>query len=89
MTTDYSLTCPLGSKCEEIRDNKLHRCAWFVKLQGTNPQTGVAIDEHACAIAWMPLLLVENTKSGIGTAAAVESLRNVVANPVPLQLREF
>lgn len=70
------LTCPLGSKCEEIRDNQMHRCIWFTKLAGTNPNTGETIDEHGCAIAWLPVLLVENSRQQMSTSAAVESFRN-------------
>ena len=32
------LTCPLGAKCEEIKDGAIHRCAWYTKLAGTNMQ---------------------------------------------------
>jgi uncharacterized LabA/DUF88 family protein len=69
------LTCPLGHKCEEIKDNKIYRCAWFTTLAGRNPQTGENIDEKACAIAWLPLMQVEVAQSNRGTAEAVVSLR--------------
>lgn len=69
------LTCPLGSKCEEIRDNKLYRCAWFTELKGRNPQTGEHIDEKACAIAWLPVMQVEVAQANRGTGDAVISLR--------------
>ena len=70
------LTCPLGSKCEEIKDNQMHRCIWFIKLAGTNPNTGETVDEHGCAMAWLPVLLVENSRQQLGTSAAIESFRN-------------
>jgi hypothetical protein len=56
--------------------------AWFVKLAGQNPTTGEQIDEQGCAMAWMPVLLVENARTMRGTSAAVESFRNemVAAN---------
>lgn len=69
------MTCPLGSKCEEIRDNKLHRCAWFTEVKGTNPQTGENTDEKACAIAWLPILQIENAGVSRSTADAVISMR--------------
>jgi len=72
------ITCPLGSKCEEIKDNKLHRCAWSIELDGTNPSTGKSVKERGCAMAWMPILLIENSKQQRSTAAAVESFRNEV-----------
>lgn len=70
------LTCPLGHKCEEVKDGAIHRCAWFVQLAGQNPQTGEVVDEKGCAMSWMPVLSVENSRVSRGTSAAVESFRN-------------
>ena len=70
------LTCPLGSSCEEVKDGAIHRCAWYTKLAGTNPNTGETIDEHGCAMSWMPMLLIENSMQQRSTSAAVESFRN-------------
>jgi hypothetical protein len=79
MTIKTALSCPLGSKCEEIRDDTIHRCAWFIQLAGQDPNTGEARDEKGCAMAWMPVLLVENARQHIRTTAAVESFRNEAA----------
>lgn len=76
MQLETVLTCPLGKKCQEIKDNKIHQCVWFVKLAGTNPNTGETIDEHGCSIAWMPILMIENSQQQRSTGAAVESFRN-------------
>lgn len=73
------LTCPLGSKCEEVKDGKLHRCNWFIELAGQNPTTGEHMNEKGCAMSWLPILLVENASRQRGTTAAVESLRNETA----------
>ena len=70
------LTCPLGSKCEEIKDGAIHRCHWFTKLAGTNPNTGEVMDEQGCAMAWLPMLMIENSMQQRSTSAAVESFRN-------------
>lgn len=70
------LICPLGAKCEEIKDGAIHRCAWYTKLAGTNPNTGEVLDEHGCAIAWLPMLTIENSMQQRSTSAAVESFRN-------------
>ena len=70
------LTCPLGSSCEEIKDGAIHRCAWYTKLAGTNPNTGEVMDEHGCAMSWIPMLLIENSMQQRSTSAAVESFRN-------------
>ena len=74
------LSCPLGHKCQEAKGDAIHQCAWFIKLAGENPQTGEVVDEHGCAMAWMPVLLVENAKTNRGTSAAVESFRNEMVN---------
>ena len=39
MTIKTTITCPLGSQCEQIVSETLHRCAWLVTLAGTNPTT--------------------------------------------------
>ena len=76
MKIETRLTCPLGHKCEEIKDNVIHKCAWFTKLRGTNPNTNEEVDEHGCAITWLPVLLIESAGASRSTSAAVESFRN-------------
>jgi len=53
-----------------------------------NPNTGAEVDEWACAIAWLPMLLIENSQQQRQTGAAVESFRNemVKANEVSQQV---
>jgi len=75
--------CPLlNKKCIK------HQCIWYNMLQGKNPQTGQNVQEWGCSIAWLPLLLVENTGKQVQTNSAVESFRNemVKANMVTLAL---
>jgi len=55
-------------------------CAWFTQLRGKDPQSEQEIDEWGCAIAWLPLMLVENAQQQRQTAAAVESFRNEMVN---------
>jgi len=63
--------CPLlQKKCIK------HQCIWYNMLQGKHPQTGADVQEWGCSIAWIPLLLVENSQQIIGTKAATESFRN-------------
>ena len=64
--------CPLHNfkKCKQFK------CAWFVQMKGTNPNTGKEVDEYACAIAWLPTLLVENAMQARQTGGAIESFRN-------------
>jgi hypothetical protein len=66
--------CPFKAKCDE--------CILFVHLQGENPQTGDKIDQEGCALSWIPLLLVENSRQMRSNASAIESLRNEVLKPL-------
>ena len=76
MTIKVELTCPLGSKCEVIVGDTIKKCAWYTKLAGSNPNTGEQTDEAACSMAWLPMLLIENSMQQRSTSAAVESFRN-------------
>ncbi|MDO6385578.1 hypothetical protein [Uliginosibacterium sp. 31-12] len=76
MQIETVFSCPLGHKCEEARDGKIHRCAWLIELQGRNPNTGEEKPEKGCAMKWIPVLLVETAGAARGTSAAVESFRN-------------
>jgi hypothetical protein len=80
MQIKNELSCPLGSKCEEIKNDIVYKCAWFVELAGRNPNTGEEKNERGCAMAWLPVLLVENAMQQRSTSAAVESFRNEVVN---------
>lgn len=72
--------CPLDNfnPCRQLD------CAWFIQVRGTNPNTGKEVDEWACSMAWMPMLMIENSQQQRSTGAAVESFRNemVKANEV-------
>ena len=64
-------TCPvMKGRCIEAR------CMWWIQLRGINKNTGTEIDEYGCAVAWLPMLLIENANEMRQTGAAVESLRN-------------
>jgi hypothetical protein len=68
--------CPLGAQCETARDGALHRCAWYINVRGMHPQTGEEVDAWRCAMAWLPILLVDNTGETRRGKAAIESFRN-------------
>ena len=74
--------CPLNGfkKCKQFD------CAWFIQIKGTHPQTGAEVDEYGCAMAMMPLLMIENSRQTNQAGAAIESFRNemVKANMVTL-----
>lgn len=75
---EIKVSCPLGHQCETAKDNIIHRCAWYIQVRGKHPQTGVDLDEWGCAMAWTPVLLVENAMTNRSNAAAIESFRNVM-----------
>jgi hypothetical protein len=63
--------CPLIKKeCMGLQ------CAWFTKVAGYDTNTGKEVEEWQCAIAWMPMLMIENSGQQRQTGAAVESFRN-------------
>lgn len=72
MKLEVKANCPLdGFKpCRQIE------CAWFMKIRGNNPNTGAEVDEYGCSMAWMPMLMIENSQQQRSTGAAVESFRN-------------
>ena len=74
MKIESKPNCPLSgfAPCKQLE------CAWFTKLAGTNPNTGQLVDEWGCAVAWLPILLVENSQQQRQTGAAVESFRNEI-----------
>ena len=76
MALEIVRTCPLGSECEVVKDGKIHRCSWYTRIAGTNPQDGTPTDEQECAIAWMPLLQIEMSNTNRSQSAAIESFRN-------------
>jgi hypothetical protein len=77
--------CPLNNfePCKQLD------CAWFLKISGTNPNTGEALDEWGCSIAWMPILLIENSQMSRQTGAAVESFRNEMVKGNEIMVHNF
>jgi len=72
-----------GEFCPLIKKKCVgHKCAWYTQVQGFNPQTGQEVNDYKCAVAWMPMMAVENSQMSRQTTAAVESFRNetVAAN---------
>ncbi len=84
MKLETKSNCPLNgfNPCKQLE------CAWFLQIQGKNPNTGQDINEWGCAIAWLPILTIENSQQQRQTGAAVESFRNemVKANEVSQQV---
>jgi hypothetical protein len=72
MQIEPKANCPLdGFKpCRQLE------CAWFLKISGKNPQSNKEIDEWGCSMAWLPIMMIENSQQQRSTGAAVESFRN-------------
>jgi hypothetical protein len=72
MKIEPKANCPLDgfNPCRQLD------CAWFIKIAGTNPNTGREVEEWGCSMAWMPMLMIENSQQQRSTSAAVESFRN-------------
>lgn len=84
MQLEIKSNCPLNNfePCKQLE------CAWFTKVIGNHPQTGQHVEEFGCAVAWVPLLTIENSQQQRQTGAAIESFRNemVKSNLASLQL---
>ena len=72
----------IGGKCPLLRKPCMRtECEWYTQVRGKNPQSDQEIDEYGCAIAWLPILLIENAMMQRQTGAAVESFRNEMSVP--------
>lgn len=66
-----------GKFCPFIKEDCIGlKCSLFTQVRGTNPQSGTEVDEWACAIAWLPMLLINTAQEIRQGAAATESARN-------------
>ena len=83
--SESTYLCPLF---KEKQEDVCHKCGFFTHVRGKHPQTNEELDHWACAIEWLPTLLIESSQQSRQTGAAVESFRNemVKANDVTAQL---
>ena len=73
---EIKLDCPLGSKCEEIKNNEIHRCRAYIEIAGQDYQ-GNETKERKCSVfEWQPILLLEIARTNRGQTSAIESFRN-------------
>ena len=72
MKLEVKQNCPLDG----FNPCKQFDCAWFMKIDGTNPNNGKPTEEWGCAMAWLSILMIENAQQSRQTGAAVESFRN-------------
>lgn len=78
--------CPLIQKpCIE------HGCKFYIHLLGSDPQNpGGTVDKFDCAIAFLPILLIENanvTRMGnASTDKVANEIRGLRDNPIQIML---
>ena len=71
MKLERGTYCPLLKKdCVGLK------CAWFTQIRGTDPNSGKEVDSWECAIAWLPMLMINAANEARQGAAATESFRN-------------
>lgn len=85
MKLEVKDNCPLNG----FEPCKQFDCAWFMKIAGTNPNDGQPTEEWGCAVAWLPVLLIENAQQSRQTGAAVESFRNEMVSANQENLRQL
>lgn len=72
MKIEIKDNCPLNG----FKPCKKFDCGWFIQIRGKHPQTGEELDEYGCAMAMMPMLMIENSRQTGQAGAAIESFRN-------------
>jgi hypothetical protein len=55
-----------------------HECMLYTHVTMQHPQTGASTDQFGCAVAWLPILMVEGARHTRGVQAAVESTRHEI-----------
>jgi hypothetical protein len=73
--------CPLH---KEDVSKVCHKCPWWTKIVGKNPQSEEMIDDWRCAVAMLPMLLIENAQMTRQGNSALETFRNGVVEAVAL-----
>lgn len=71
------VNCPFWQKA---MSDCCHKCPLWTQLRGQNPQTGKELaDEWGCALAFLPMLLIESTRAGSRAAASADKVAAEVA----------
>ena len=62
----------------ESEDGDRTICAFFIKLAGTNPQTGEIVDDPGCSIHFMPIIQLEGNQHSRQVMASTDKVANEV-----------
>ena len=82
---ERGVICPLH---KQDVSKVCHKCPWWTQVRGKNPQSEEILDRWSCAVALLPLLLVENASVSRGTTVAMETLRNGMMQAVSIAADE-
>jgi hypothetical protein len=80
-STRTEMTCPLNGKlCKEgIRsdfDSSTKPCRWWTHVAGKDPQSEKVIDHYDCAMAWVPVVVLESSQMTRHMTATTQEFRN-------------
>ena len=82
---DEGAICPLH---KVDMSQVCHKCPWWTLVRGKNPQSEEMIDDWRCAVALIPMLLIENAQVTRGTTVAMETFRNSMVEGVVQSVNE-
>ncbi len=68
-----NMDCPLH---KQPMAEVCHRCPWWLKIVGTNPQTGDPVEKWECAVAMQVMAQMDTTRKVVGVVEATDSMRN-------------
>jgi hypothetical protein len=83
--TRVEMTCPLnGAICNEgLRDDFKpnekgikKQCRWWTHIAGKDPQTEKQLDHYDCAMAWVPVVVLESSQMTRHMTATTQEFRN-------------
>lgn len=66
-----------------------HDCMQWIQVMGTNPNTGQELNDFGCAVAWLPILLIEGSQQTRQAGAAIESFRNEMVSQNEVLLKQI
>lgn len=75
MFSNKKADCPLWrGPCRE------NECRWYIQVIGNQPNTGEQINKWDCAIAFLPMLTIQNSMFQRQTGASVDKVATEVRN---------
>jgi hypothetical protein len=71
-------TCPLGHKCKvtDTSGTVIEQCMFLIQMNEKNPATAEIRTTEECAVAWTPILLLENARLISEVRGTTESFRD-------------